>query len=319
MQCKRKEVGHFLFPPLPSFLLFRVRVFPSWPALPSPFCRELRSSLSSLLPALCMSGVNCCSSEFSSSSEEEEDDQTHGGRGGQEDEVIEGQEEALRELEEREAEMKNVEMGPPSNRLAVLGLDWDHVRAVDLFVLFASFVPQNGAVLDVTVYLSDLGMKRMQQEDALGPQGIWSKKDQELREQIRQHQQQQHSSSRQKDRSLSAPSSSPSLPSSSSSLSSSISSSKQHQQPRNRTGIEREDSAPIHDHDEDDDLDEDDPEKLLSYLRGDDRAGRRGIRSIQTSTLWKRQTQVCASLSFPFFATLFSQTSWILLSSSLLP
>ena len=60
--------------------------------------------------------------------------------------------------------------GTESRRLAVVDLDWDHVRAVDIHAALRSFLPASGRIASVTVYPSDYGLQRMQEEAAHGPQ-----------------------------------------------------------------------------------------------------------------------------------------------------
>ncbi|KAN0066088.1 pre-rRNA-processing protein esf1 [Thecaphora frezii] len=78
--------------------------------------------------------------------------------------------------------------GDDTYRLAVVNMDWDHVRAKDLYKVFSSIVSENpvepkrrvgahapavnqirGSLLSVRVYPSDFGKERMAQEDAEGP------------------------------------------------------------------------------------------------------------------------------------------------------
>ncbi len=54
-------------------------------------------------------------------------------------------------------------------RLALVDLDWDKLRAVDIVAALRSFLPAGGSIKRVTVYPSDYGRQRMQQEAAQGP------------------------------------------------------------------------------------------------------------------------------------------------------
>lgn len=54
-------------------------------------------------------------------------------------------------------------------RLALVHVDWAHVRAVDVYAVFNSFTTEVGDVEDVTVYLSQYGEHSMQQEALHGP------------------------------------------------------------------------------------------------------------------------------------------------------
>jgi hypothetical protein len=57
-----------------------------------------------------------------------------------------------------------------THRLAMCKMDWDRLKAKDIYVLCSSFVPPGGAVRSVTIYPSEEGMKRMAEEARLGPQ-----------------------------------------------------------------------------------------------------------------------------------------------------
>ncbi|XP_048229987.1 pre-rRNA-processing protein ESF1 isoform X2 [Ricinus communis] len=60
-----------------------------------------------------------------------------------------------------------------THRLAVVNLDWRHVRAVDLYVVLRSFLPKGGDILSVAVYPSEFGLQRMEEEELHGPVGLF--------------------------------------------------------------------------------------------------------------------------------------------------
>jgi hypothetical protein len=61
----------------------------------------------------------------------------------------------------RQSLQANVKLGDESKRIAVMHLEWDRIRAVDLFVLFQSFVPNGGSLKRVAVFASDYGIEKM--------------------------------------------------------------------------------------------------------------------------------------------------------------
>lgn len=63
-----------------------------------------------------------------------------------------------------------------TSRIALVDLDWEHIRAIDIFAALRSFVPKDGRLNKVTVYPSDYGLERMAQEATKGPQNIWKNK-----------------------------------------------------------------------------------------------------------------------------------------------
>jgi len=64
---------------------------------------------------------------------------------------------------------KAVETGEVTNRVAVVNIDWDFIKAVDLMALFSSFVPSGGRIEKVSIYPSEFGKTRMQREELEGP------------------------------------------------------------------------------------------------------------------------------------------------------
>lgn len=71
-----------------------------------------------------------------------------------------------------EEEIQRIEK--ETHRLAVVNMDWDYVKAVDLLVLFNSFLPKGGQILSVAVYPTDFGLKRLEEEAVSGPVGLFS-------------------------------------------------------------------------------------------------------------------------------------------------
>ncbi|WFD21102.1 pre-rRNA-processing protein esf1 [Malassezia caprae] len=109
------------------------------------------------------------------------------------DEEIDEDVAAELDREARTRPSEDVARGDDTRRLAVVNMDWDHVRAIDLFKVFSSLVsphatrdplapvsetargahaalaPVRGQVLSVRVYLSDFGRERLAREDVQGP------------------------------------------------------------------------------------------------------------------------------------------------------
>jgi hypothetical protein len=97
---------------------------------------------------------------FSSSDDEgDEDEDEEGG--------VEMEEEAT--FPDMQAEQAAVEMGEVSSRIAVVNLDWDNIRAVDLLAVFSSFVPTGGKIHNISIYRSEFGKERMEREELEGP------------------------------------------------------------------------------------------------------------------------------------------------------
>jgi hypothetical protein len=90
------------------------------------------------------------------------------------------------ELDLGEEEEEEEEEGPtiePTKRIAAVNLDWDNLRAADLYAVFNSFLSLSrkgkgegsssglGRLLNVKIYPSQFGKERMEKEEAEGPGG----------------------------------------------------------------------------------------------------------------------------------------------------
>ncbi|EAW11236.1 pre-rRNA-processing protein ESF1 [Aspergillus clavatus NRRL 1] len=125
--------------------------------------RELKRVDASYDPAR-DGGFSSSSSEEESSSDEDEDEDED-----DDDEEGEGEDQAVEELEYPDKQQVDVPTGEVTNRIAVVNLDWDNIRAEDLMAVFSSFVPTGGRVLKVSVYPSEFGKERMEKEETEGP------------------------------------------------------------------------------------------------------------------------------------------------------
>ncbi|SCU85796.1 LAME_0D02850g1_1 [Lachancea meyersii CBS 8951] len=70
---------------------------------------------------------------------------------------------------EIELEDKKPDSGESSKTLAVVNLDWDHVKSEDLMITFASFVPKGGKIKKIAIYPSEFGKERLNREQVEGP------------------------------------------------------------------------------------------------------------------------------------------------------
>nr|CAB3454500.1 unnamed protein product [Digitaria exilis] len=59
-----------------------------------------------------------------------------------------------------------------THRLAVVNMDWDHIKAVDLYMVMTSCLPKGGRVLSVSIYPSEFGLKCMEIESTQGPAAL---------------------------------------------------------------------------------------------------------------------------------------------------
>ncbi|KAK4228551.1 putative Pre-rRNA-processing protein ESF1 [Podospora fimiseda] len=103
---------------------------------------------------------------FASSSEDDSDSDSDSESG--EPEVDDGEEESRPGIRLRK-EKQEVQPGELSHRIAVVNIDWDNIKSVDLMALFSSFVPAGGRIEKVSVYPSEFGKSRMEREEMEGP------------------------------------------------------------------------------------------------------------------------------------------------------
>ncbi|KAF7083369.1 hypothetical protein CFC21_087169 [Triticum aestivum] len=60
-----------------------------------------------------------------------------------------------------------------THRLAVVNMDWDHIKAVDLYMVMTSCIPEGGRVLSVSIYPTEFGLKCMNIETTEGPSALF--------------------------------------------------------------------------------------------------------------------------------------------------
>jgi hypothetical protein len=98
---------------------------------------------------------------FSSSEDEEEEEEI--------EEDVEVETEEVGAFPDLQAEQTAVPIGDITNRIAVVNLDWDNIRAADLFAVFSSFCKGGGRIQKLSVYKSEFGKERMEREEMEGP------------------------------------------------------------------------------------------------------------------------------------------------------
>lgn len=65
--------------------------------------------------------------------------------------------------------IKHIADGEETSRLALVNMDWDKIKAVDILKVLSGFKPDTGIIKNVTIYPSEFGKERIAQEDAQGP------------------------------------------------------------------------------------------------------------------------------------------------------
>lgn len=119
--------------------------------------RELLKAHESYDPAR---GGGFSSSEEDSDSDSDEDDEGESGVDLP----------AAGDMQQFQDEQAEVEAGEVTNRIAIVNLDWDHIKSTDLMALFSSFLSADtGKVERISIYPSEFGKERMQQEEVEGP------------------------------------------------------------------------------------------------------------------------------------------------------
>lgn len=103
---------------------------------------------------------------------DQHDPARHGGfdaSSSSEEESSEDEESAGEDEVDIQSGKSEVPMGEETRRLAVVNMDWDNVRAVDLMAVAESFCPNSGRIMSVTVYPSEYGRERLEREQLEGP------------------------------------------------------------------------------------------------------------------------------------------------------
>ncbi|KAI2621499.1 hypothetical protein GGS26DRAFT_266582 [Hypomontagnella submonticulosa] len=121
--------------------------------------RELKKANANYDPAR---GGGFSSSESDSDSDAEDDQDEDDEDGGAEVDTSA----SMQRLRDAQAD---VETGEVTRRIAIVNLDWDHIKSADLLALFSSFVPKGGRIEKISIYPSEFGKERMQREELEGP------------------------------------------------------------------------------------------------------------------------------------------------------
>ncbi|XP_017981623.1 PREDICTED: pre-rRNA-processing protein esf1 [Theobroma cacao] len=114
-------------------------------------------------------------SERDSDGESEEEEGSESGSTTEEEDIDIIYEDGEPEMQEENVPMIEKE----TRRLAVVNMDWRHVKAVDLYVMLSSFLPKDGQIMSVAVYPSEFGLRRMKEEEIHGPVGLFDDENEE--------------------------------------------------------------------------------------------------------------------------------------------
>lgn len=69
-------------------------------------------------------------------------------------------------------EDETTEDGDTFKRLALVNMDWDQIRATDVFIIINSFLPEGGSVREVIIYPTDYGNRHLRVKKTAGFSGI---------------------------------------------------------------------------------------------------------------------------------------------------
>lgn len=64
---------------------------------------------------------------------------------------------------------REVELGEATSRLALVNIDWDQIKAIDIMQMLQAFKPVTGVIESVKIYPSEFGKERMALEAIQGP------------------------------------------------------------------------------------------------------------------------------------------------------
>lgn len=65
--------------------------------------------------------------------------------------------------------IKHIQEGEETSRLALVNMDWDKIKAVDILKVLGGFKPDTGIIKSVTIYPSEFGKERLALEETQGP------------------------------------------------------------------------------------------------------------------------------------------------------
>ena len=112
-------------------------------------------------------------SESSSSQEDSDDDDDDESSSDDDEDGLDVDDESETSYPTGQAASSETPVGEITKRMAVVNLDWDNIRAVDLLAVFSSFLKGaqslHGHIEKVVIYPSEFGRERMQREEREGP------------------------------------------------------------------------------------------------------------------------------------------------------